>query len=234
MANLPLFDQLRSAAPQISVGILTADWMSLGAELNLLENAGVRLLHFDVMDGCFCPMMALGPQLIRGLKTSLLKDVHLMVNEPLTKVESFVSAGADIITVHAESSRHVHRLLQEIGKLPNVNDSNRGVVRGLALNPGTPLESIQPLLDELELVLLLAVNPGWGGQKFIPSTRARLALLKKIIGNKVLIAIDGGITRENIKEVVQMGADIIVTGSAIFDGKAPLENARFMMSAIGK
>jgi ribulose-phosphate 3-epimerase len=234
MANLPLFDQLRSAAPQISVGILTADWMSLGAELNLLENAGVRLLHFDVMDGCFCPMMTFGPQLIRGLKTSLLKDVHLMVNEPLTKVESFVSAGADIITVHAESSRHVHRLLQEIGKFPNINDSNRGVVRGLALNPGTPLESIQPLLDELELVLLLAVNPGWGGQKIIPSTRARLALLKKMIGNKVLIAIDGGITRENIKEVVQMGADIIVTGSAIFDGKAPLENARSMMSAIGK
>jgi len=230
--NRPLLDQLRAAAPQLSVGLLTADWMSLGSELKLLENAGARLLHFDVMDGCFCPMMTLGPPLIKGVKTSLIKDVHLMIDEPLSKVESFVAAGADIVTVHAESTRHVHRLLQMLGKMPNANDPNRGLVRGLAVNPGTPLESIEPLLGELELILLLAVNPGWGGQQFIPSTHTRLARLRQVAGDRVLLGVDGGITRDNIAEVARMGADIIVTGSAVFDGKTPRENIRSMMDAI--
>lgn len=234
MPNRQLFDQLRATAPQISVGVLTADWMSLGTELKLLENAGVKLLHFDVMDGCFCPAMTLGAPLIKGAKTPLLKDVHLMIDEPLSKVDSFVAAGADIITVHAESTRHVHRLLQVLGKMPNANDPNRGLIRGLAVNPGTPLESIEPLLGELELVLLLAVNPGWGGQQFIPSTRARLARLRQMTGDSILLGVDGGITRDNVAEVARMGADIMVTGSAVFDGKAPLENVRFMMNAIGK
>lgn len=234
MPNRPLFDQLRAGAPQLSVGVLTADWMALGSELALLERAGAALIHFDVMDGCFCPTLTIGAPVIRGLKTPLLKDVHLMIEEPLPKVGAFVAAGADIVTVHAESGRHIHRLLQELGKTPNANDPNRGIVRGLALNPGTPLEVIEPLIDELELVLLLAVNPGWGGQKFIPSTRARLARVKQMIGEKTLIGVDGGITLDNIAEVARMGADIIVAGSAVFDGKAPLENARFMMNAIGK
>lgn len=225
-------DQLRKSSPQVSVGMLTADWMSLGSQLQLLEIVGVGLLHFDVMDGCFCPMLTMGAPVVAGLKTSLLKDVHLMIEEPLGKIESFVAAGADIVTVHVESTRHVHRVLQELGKMANANDASRGIVRGVALNPGTPLEALDPLLDDLEMVVLLAVNPGWGGQKFIPSTWDRLDRLKQKVGENVLVCVDGGITRENIAEVGRRGADIIVTGSAVFDGRYPVENARYMVGAL--
>ncbi len=234
MATRPLFDQLHDGSTRLSVGILTADWMSIGAELDLLEDAGVQLLHVDVMDGAFCPMLTLGAPMVKGLKTQMLKDVHLMIEEPLAKVAAFVAAGADIVTVHAESGRHLHRVLQELGNLPNANDPSRGVVRGIALNPGTPVESVEPLLDELDLVLLLAVNPGWGGQRFLPSTAARLARLKELAGDKVLIGVDGGITRENVAAVAQMGANILVAGSAVFDGQAARKNVEFMLGAIGK
>ena len=237
MQSKPLLDELRRMCPLISVGILTADLMSLGSELKLMEKAGVKLLHVDVMDGCFCPMMTVGPGFIKALKTPLLKDIHLLIDEPLNKLESYVAAGADMITVQVESSRHIHRALQALGQMVNVNDPDRGILRGLALNPGTPLEVISPLIDELEMVFLLAVNPGWSGQKFIPSTRPRLARLRQMIrdaNRDILVGIDGGITRKNIADVAQMDADIIVTGSAVFDGKAPFENAEFMMSALTK
>lgn len=223
--------------PLISVGILTADLMSLGSELKLIEKAGVKLLHVDVMDGCFCPMMTVGPGFIRALKTSLLKDIHLLIDEPLDKLESYVAAGADMITVQVESSRHIHRVLQSLGQMSNVNDPDRGILRGIALNPGTPLEVVSPLIDEVEMVFLLAVNPGWRGQKFTLSTGPRLARLKQMIhdANKdILIGIDGGVTRKNVADVARMNADIIVAGSAVFDGKTPLENARFMISALTK
>jgi len=235
MPGRPLFDQLHEASPLISVGLLTADLMSLGSELKLMEGAGVKLLHVDVMDGCFCPMMTVGPGFVKAMKTPLFKDVHLMIEEPLEKIDSFVAAGADMITVHVESSRHVHRVLQKLGGMANVNDSGRGILRGVALNPGTPLEAVAPLLDEVEMVFLLAVNPGWGGQKFIPATQERLSSLRKMIrnaGKDILLGVDGGITRENIADAARMNADIIVTGSAVFDGKAPAENAKFMINTI--
>ena len=158
-----------------------------------------------------------------------------MIEEPLDKIESYVKTGADMITVHVESCRHIHRVLQELKEFTNTNDSNRGILRGVGLNPGTPLEVIRPLIDELEMVFLLAVNPGWKGQKFIPFTKDRLTRLKQMISdaNKdILIGVDGGITRDNIADVARMDVDIIVTGSAVFDGKTPLENARFMISAV--
>ena len=235
MPRKALLNQLHEASPLISVGILTADLMSLGSELKLMEDAGVKLLHVDVMDGCFCPMMTVGPGFVKGMKTSLLKDVHLLINEPLEKLESYVAAGADMITVHVESCRHIHRVLQKLGEMTNANDSDRGILRGIALNPGTPLDVITPLMDELEMVFLLAVNPGWSGQKFIPSTGPRLARLKQIIRNAekdILVGVDGGVNRNNITDIAQMDVDIIVTGSAVFDGKTPLENARFMISAV--
>lgn len=181
MPARPILSQLREASPLISVGILTADLMSLGSELKLLEKAGVKLLHFDVMDGCFCPTMTVGPGFIKAIKTPLLKDIHLLIEEPLDKLEDYVAAGADMITVHVESCRHIHRVLQKLGEMTNANDYERGILRGIALNPGTPLEVIPPLIDELEMVFLLAVNPGWGGQKFIPSTRDRLSRLRQMI-----------------------------------------------------
>ena len=235
MQDNPLLEQIRQAAPLISVGILTADLMSLGSELKLMDTAGVKLLHVDVMDGCFCPMMTVGPGFIKAVKTPLLKDVHLMIEDPLDKLESYVAAGADMITVHVESCRHIHRVLQKLGEMTNANDSNRGILRGIALNPGTPLETITPLIDELEMLFLLAVNPGFRGQKFTPSTQERLSRIRTMLSDAktdILVGVDGGITRDNIADVARMDADIIVTGSAVFDGKTPLENAKFMISAV--
>jgi ribulose-phosphate 3-epimerase len=224
---------LKSIAPTISVGMLTADLMALGSELALLERSGVRLVHVDVMDGCFTPMMTVGPPLVRAMRTPLLKDVHLMIHEPLEKVADYVAAGADLVTVHVESTAHVHRVLQHLGAMKNANDPARGIVRGVALNPGTPLEAIEPLLDEVELVLLLAVNPGWGGQKFISGTTERIARAGRMLaGRDVLLGVDCGITRANVASLAGTGVDLVVTGSAVFDGEAPLENARHMLGAL--
>jgi ribulose-phosphate 3-epimerase len=231
----PLFRSIREAAPTLSVGMLTADLGHLADEMRLLESTGVRLVHFDVMDGCFCPMTSLGPPVVKAVRTSLVKDVHLMIVDPLTKLRDYVAAGADVVTVHVESGEHVHRVLQELGSLTNANDPERGIVRGVALNPGTPLETLEPLLDELELILLLAVNPGWGGQTFATATPRRLERARRMIedtGHEILLGVDGGITRQNLGDVVGLGPDVIVTGSAIFDGKAPADNAKAMLESV--
>jgi ribulose-phosphate 3-epimerase len=235
MANPKALELLRAAAPTVSIGVVTANLLSLGSEIKLLEGTGAKLAHVDVMDGCFCPMMTVGPPFIKAIKTSLLKDVHLMIQEPLEKVAEYVAVGADILTVHVEACSHVHRVLQKLGSLTNVNDAERGIVRGVALNPGTPLEALEPLLDELEYILLLAVNPGWGGQKYIHSTTARIAGVQRMIaasGKSIILGVDGGITKDNIAEVAATGADLIITGSAVFDGKTPDANARFMLEAV--
>jgi ribulose-phosphate 3-epimerase len=227
--------RLATLAPTISVGILTADLMALGADLARLDGTGVEILHVDVMDGCFTPMLTVGPPVVKALRTPLLKDVHLMIRDPLDKLADFVAAGADIVTVHAESCDHVHRVLQQLGTMPNANDPARGIARGLALNPGTPLEAMEPLLDEVDLVLLLAVNPGWGGQRFIPATMGRLERARRRLeaaGRRILLGVDGGITRENVAQLAGTGVDLVVTGSAVFDGKAPAENARHMLAAL--
>jgi len=235
MADATTLQSLKQLSPTLSVGIITADLLSLGSELSLLERSGVKLVHIDVMDGCFCPMMTVGPPFIKALKTPLLKDVHLMIAKPLEKIADYVAAGADIITFHPEACTHPHRVLQQMRNMTNANDPARGLLRGVALNPGTPLAVLEPLLDEVEVILLLAVNPGWGGQKFIPSTFDRIARTKQLIaasGREILLAVDGGITRSNIAEVARTGVDIIVTGSAVFDGKAAEENARSMLEAV--
>jgi ribulose-phosphate 3-epimerase len=216
----------------VSIGIITADLLHLGDELALLERAGARIVHTDVMDGVFCPQITVGPPFLRAQKTALLKDAHLMIDEPVDKVGAFVDAGADIIVFQVEGTRHPHRVLQVLGKATNANDPDRGIVRGVALNPGTPLAAIEPLLDELEYVLLLAVNPGWSGQGFIPQTEARIAATRALIrasGRDVLLGVDGGITKANVERVASLGVDVIVTGSAVFDGRTPEENARVML-----
>ena len=230
-----LVARLASLAPTISVGILTADLMALGADLACLDGTGVALLHFDVMDGCFTPMMTFGPPLVKAVRTPLLKDVHLMIDEPLEKLGDYVAGGADVVTVHAESCTHIHRVLQRLGTMENANDPARGIVRGVALNPGTPIAVLEPLLDELDLVHLLAINPGWGGQKFLPATMGRIADVRRLLaraGRRILLGVDGGITRENVGTLAGSGVDLVVTGSAVFDGKAPAENARAMLAAL--
>lgn len=227
-----VIERLRAAAPAISVGLLAADLAALGAEAARIEQAGGKLLHFDVMDGQFCPMLTVGAPVVKAVATSLIKDVHLMVDEPLEKLAGFIDAGADILTVHLEASRHPHRLLQAMGALA---PPGKGLVRGIALNPGTPIEAAAPLLAEAELVLLLAVNPGWGGQSFIAGTARRMARLKEMIaasGRDILTGVDGGVTKTNIAEVGKLGADIVVTGSALFDGKALDQNIREMSRAL--
>lgn len=229
------FARLRAVAPALSVSVLAANLSAVGDDVRRLEQAGLPLLHFDVMDGVFTPMLTMGPPFVRAIRTPMLKDVHLMIREPLATIGDYVAAGADIITVHVEASVHVHRALQHLGTLKNANDPARGIVRGVALNPGTPLETIAPLLDEVDLVVLLAINPGWGGQSFLRSTFSRIERARQMIsatGRDILVAVDGGITRKNIGDLAGAGVDIVVTGSALFDGNEPAANAAGMMSAL--
>jgi ribulose-phosphate 3-epimerase len=216
--------RLLHPGPSVSVGMLTADLLRLGEELAAIGDAGVELVHVDVMDGVFCPQTTVGPPIVKAIPESFVKDVHLMVDEPLEKVADYVAAGASIISFHVESTKHPHRVLQSL--------AGTGVVRGVALNPGTPLGTVEPLLDELELLLVLAVNPGWSGQKFIPATERKLLDARELIGGReIALAVDGGITKENVEHVASLGVDVIVAGSAVFDGIAPADNARHMLDA---
>ena len=235
MIESPLLRSLREAVPTISVGMMTADLLNLGSQIALLETSGAQLVHFDVMDGCFCPMLTIGPPIVKAVETRLWKDVHLMITDPLGKLSDFLKAGADIVSVHVEADRYVHRALQELGGMENANDAERGLVRGLAVNPGTPVEAVEPMLDEVELVMLLAVNPGWSGQRLGAETPRRLERLRRLLensGNDILVGVDGGITRENVGEVAKLGPDLIVAGSAVFDGKDPVGNAKYMLEAV--
>ena len=234
-AAAPIVARLRAAAPVLSVGILAADLLNLGRDIAALEQAGVQLLHVDVMDGCFTPAMTVGPPIVRALRTPLLKDVHLMIRNPLATLSDYVAAGADIITVHVESCVHSHRVLQQLGTMKSANEPRRGIVRGVALNPGTPIESIVPLVDEVDLVLLLAINPGWGGQSFLPSTFGRLARVRQLVAGQsrpILLGVDGGITRANVGALAGRGVDVVVTGSAIFDGNTPAANVAAMLASL--
>lgn len=227
--------RLRALCPTISVGTLTADLMNLGAELELLERVGVGLVHVDVMDGCFCPPMTVGPVYVKGLRTRLLKDVHLMIQEPLSKLADYVHAGAGIVTVHVEAAVHIHRVLQRLGSLGAGEGGERKVVRGLALNPGTPLEWLPPLLDEIDMVVILGVDPGWSGQELAPNTCRRIAKVREMVADArrdILVCADGGITRDNVGEVAAAGADLVVSGSAVFDGKSAEANARYMLEIV--
>ncbi len=228
-------ERLLGGGPRLTVGMITADLANLGAEIEVLEAADVAMVHIDVADGVFCPLFTVGPPVVKAIRTTILKDVHLMIDDPLEKVGAFVAAGADMITFHVESAGQPHRVLQVLRDATNVNDPARGIIRGIGINPSTPVEALEPLLDEVDYVLVLAINPGWGGQGFLASTEHRLARFREMIaasGRPILLGVDGGVTKVNIERVAAMGADVIVTGSAVFDGKAAPENLRFMCDAV--
>jgi ribulose-phosphate 3-epimerase len=190
---------------------MSADLLHLADELERLAAAGIELLHIDVMDGVFCPQMTAGPPLVSALPDRFVLDVHLMIVEPLAKVDAYVAAGAQMVTVHVESTTHPHRVLQRLAEL--------GVRRGLALNPGTSLHTVEPLLDEVDLLLLLAVNPGWSGQTFIEATAGRLQAARELVGTRdVLLGVDGGVTLENAPAIAALAPDLVVAGSALFGG----------------
>lgn len=196
---------------RIAPSILSADFSCLAEQVQRVEAGGAALLHFDVMDGHFVPNLTFGPQLIRALrsKSRLLFDVHLMIEHPERYLPDFADAGADLLTVSAEACTHLHRVLQQIRSF--------GIKAGVALNPATPLSSLEYVLEELDLVLLMSVNPGFGGQEFIPAILPKIRKLKELIATRpVEIAVDGGITADNAAAVAAAGASILVAGTAIF------------------
>jgi len=226
---------LKALAPTLSVGVLSADLMRLGEQLEAVAAAGARLLHFDVLDGRFAPGSTVGAAFVGAVRTPLLKDLHLMVEEPAPAIPAWVAAGADLITVHVEACRDPRGALRAIGEAVNRNEASRGVARGLAANPVTPVEAIEPFLEECDVVWLLAVPPGLPGQRFIHGTFDRMQDLRRRIaraGGRVLLGVDGGINAANVGAVAAAGADLIVSGSALFAGGRIAENGRALFEAV--
>lgn len=226
-----------AAPPRLSVGINTADWTRLGAEVALLAGSDCWA-HVDVMDGWFCPALTAGAPLVRAAASAGVPvDAHLMVEEPRRFLAEIVAAGAAVVTVHAEATRHLHRTLVELTALA---DAHPGLLRGVALNPGTPVAAVEPVLDLADLVLVLAVSPGWTGQRPAAGTASRVAEIRNLIaaaGRDVLVEVDGGVTLANAPDVASWGADIVVSGSAIYDGgdaPANLVRVRAALAAGGR
>jgi ribulose-phosphate 3-epimerase len=210
-------------SPGIAPSILASDFSRLGEQIETVMDAGAQVIHVDVMDGHFVPPITMGPLIVASIR-DLVKgrggtiDVHLMIERPEHQIEAFAKAGADVITIHPEATPNIHyglKLIRELG-------CNAGVV----INPGTPVVTVEPLIEMIDLCLCMSVNPGWGGQTYIPASTARLAALRRLIPDDVVLEVDGGISLETIDEARDAGARLFVAGSSVFGAPDPAEAFR--------
>ena len=214
----------------LAPSMLSADFKELGKEIRTIEENGAKYLHFDVMDGIFVPSISFGMPVLKSIRpgTSMVCDAHLMITEPIRYVEDFAKAGADLITIHLEACEDVDATIAKIREC--------GCKVGVSIKPKTPVSALKPYIEKVDMILIMSVEPGFGGQKFIPSSLEKIAETKAMIDEKCLsvdIQVDGGIYRHNVEEVLQAGANIIVAGSAIFNGDTK-QNTIDMMEILNK